>query len=438
MKKVMYGLFVGLFLTMSLALSIGMIFAGPAQPTANEILAEAPVLKNEDGTANTDVLSQTAAWINDRFFLRNELIGIDRKLTAGVLNTSGQSSVILGSDGWLYFTPTLPDYTGTEGMTERELSNAAHNLSLMARYCEENGKQFLFVIAPNKNALYSDNMPSYGVKAEITDAQKLHALLEQKGVPYADLFAAFDAEEEVLYFAHDSHWNSKGAALGADVINSGFGRESDYFVGDFSKTQPHEGDLYAMLYPGSTDPEQDVIYGGQLQFEFTGRATKADAISLETAGQGSGKLLAYRDSFGNLLYPYLADSFAAATFSRSTAYDLTKEGDFVLVELVQRNLRYLITYIPVMPSPMADICPAVSQGTLDAKTAKKGELLQVTGTLPDEADHVYVVTSSGVYEAFLLADNGYAANIPADSTATQIIYTIGDRSQMYELTIGGK
>ena len=72
MKKVMYGLFIGLFLTMSLALSVGMIFAGPAQPTANEILAEAPVLKNEDGTANTDLLSQTAAWINDRFFLRNE------------------------------------------------------------------------------------------------------------------------------------------------------------------------------------------------------------------------------------------------------------------------------------------------------------------------------------------------------------------------------
>ena len=119
MKKVMYGLFIGLFLTMSLALSIGMIFAGPAQPTANEILAEAPVLKNEDGTANTDVLSQTAAWINDRFFLRNELIGIDRKLTASVLNTSGQSSVILGTDGWLYFTPTLANYTATEGMTER-------------------------------------------------------------------------------------------------------------------------------------------------------------------------------------------------------------------------------------------------------------------------------------------------------------------------------
>ncbi len=437
MKKVIYGLFIGLFLCMSLVLSLGMAFTGPAQPAANELLAEAPSLKDGQGKANLDVLSQTAAWINDRFFLRNELIGVDRRLTATVLGTSGQNSVILGSDGWLYFAPTLPDYTGTEGMTERELSHAAHNLSLMARYCEENGKQFLFVIAPNKNALYARHMPSFGVKAEKTDADKLHALLSQQGIPYADLFAAFAAQEEVLYFAHDSHWNSKGAALGADVINGGFGRASSYFAGDFSATTPHEGDLYAMLYPGSTDPERDLCYGGQLKFEFTGRATKADAIVLETAGQGSGKLLAYRDSFGNLLYPYLADSFAAATFSRSTAYDLTKEADFVLVELVQRNLRYLITYIPVMPSPRADICPAVSMGTLEAGAAGKGDLLQVTGTLPGEADRAYLVCDSGVYEAFLLADNGYAANVPADSKAQSIIYTIGDKTQMYELTIGG-
>jgi len=437
MKKTMYGLFIGLFLIMSLTLSVGMLFAGPAQPAANEILAQPPVLKNEDGTINADVLSQTAAWMGDRFFLRNRLIGADRWLTARVLSTSGQSSVILGTEGWLYFAPTLTNYTGTEGMTDRELSHAAHNLSLMARYCRENGKKFLFAIAPNKNALYAEHMPDFGVKAEKTDADKLHSLLASEGVPYADLFAAFGAQQEVLYFAHDSHWNSKGAALGADVINRGFGVTSRYFDADFTAGDPHEGDLYAMLYPGMGDPEQDLRYGGQLQYSFTGRATKPDAIVLETAGNGSGRLLAYRDSFGNLLYPYLADSYESAVFSRSTTYDLTKEADFVLVELVQRNLRYLITNLPLMPSPKADICPAQSMGALQASTAKKGDLLQVTGTLPEDADQAFVVCDSGVYEAFLLADKGYGANVPADSRVEEIIYTIGAQTQMYELTIGG-
>ena len=108
-----------------------------------------------------------------------------------------------------------------------------------------------------------------------------------------------------------------------------------------------------------------------------------------------------------------------------------------LADGYQRNLRYLITYIPVMLSPRVDICPAVSMGTLAARTVKKGDLLQVTGTLPGEADRAYVVCDTGVFEAFLLADNGYAANVPDGSTAENIIYTIGETTQMYELTIGG-
>ena len=49
--------------------------------------------------------------------------------------------------------------------------------------------------------------------------QRLHGLLDQLKVAYVDLFAAFSQVDETLYFAHDSHWNSKGAALGADLIN---------------------------------------------------------------------------------------------------------------------------------------------------------------------------------------------------------------------------
>lgn len=433
MKKLNFA-FVAVFFLLSLTLSVGMLFAGPAQPMANEVLAEPPAATTPEGSFNDRILADTAKYVGDRFFLRQQLISLDRRLNAALLGTSGQDSVLLGADGWLYFRDTLNDYTGVDGLTDRQLGYIAHNLGLMNRYCEENGKQFLFVIAPNKNALYDENMPNFGVKAQVTDAQKLQQLLEGS-VPYADLFAAFEGEEEVLYFAHDSHWNSRGAALGADVINRGFGVESSFFGADFSASQPHEGDLYAMLYPGSTDPEQDPVYGGKLDFTFTGRATKPDAISLETAGQGSGKLLAYRDSFGNLLFPYLAHSYAEATFSRSVSYDLTKEADFVLIELVQRNLKYLITYIPVMPAPVETVeLPESSRGKLTVTTAKKGELLQLSGTLPDEADAAWVICDGIAYRCFMMED-GFAANVPTQ--AQTVVYTIGGETLMYELISGG-
>lgn len=433
-KNVWYTVFIGLFLAVCLVLSVGMAVFGPSEAGGNERLSDAPILKNEDGTWNADYLSDLADWVNDRFFLRQELISLDRVLTAKVFATSGESGVVLGSDGWLYFTDTLGDYTGTETMTERELYSAAKNLSLMAEYCRENGKKFLFVIAPNKNSLYDENMPSFGVKATQRDAQRLLAMLQD--VETVDLFAAFAAEEEVLYFAHDSHWNSKGAALGADLINAGFGVESDYFGGEFTVGSVHDGDLFAMMYPALTDTERDLQYGGELRYEFTSNATKPDAIVLETESKSGGSLLAYRDSFGNLLFPYLADSYGTARFCRSTTYDLTLDADFVLVELVERNLSYLITNVPVMASPERDVeISGETVGAIAATVSTKADFLRVTGNVPevDDDSDIFVVCGDKAYEAFCMAEGGFAVNLPQDSEPDYLICTANGVQVIYEL-----
>ena len=435
MKKVLYGLFVGLFLALCLTLSVGMLLTPTADAAANEQLAQAPQLQNAEGI-NTEYLADLESWVNDRFFLRNSLISADRWLMGNLLATSGEPDVVLGKDGWLFFQPTVADYTGTAPMSDRDLHYAAHNLSLMARYCKDSGKDFLFVIAPNKNSLYGEFMPDLGITAQQRDAQKLHALLDELGVPYADLFAAFGQQDTPLYFAHDSHWNSWGAALGADTINQAFGLQSQYFASDFSQTIDHAGDLYAMLYPGLTDPEQNPVCGTPLQYTFTGRATQPDAITLETEGQGTGRLLAYRDSFGNLLYPYLADSSASARFSRSTMYDLTLEADRVLVELVERNLKYLVTYGAIMPAIEADLTlPETVEGTLAATTSKRSGLVQVQGKLPEAADAIWVVADGTAREAFMLSDCGYLASVPENANWTHVVYTVGEEMLMYEIIL---
>lgn len=435
-KKLLCGAFVAIFLVLCMILSVGMIIAGPSEAGGNERLSEKPALLTEEGTLNTSYLSELAAWVNDRFFLRQELISLDRWLTANVLRTSGESGVILGSQDWLYYTDTLNDYTGVETMTERELFSAAKNLSLMAEYCREQGSAFVFVIAPNKNSLYDEYMPDYGAKATETDADRLMARLESLGVDTVDLFAAFDAEDEILYFAHDSHWNSKGAALGADLINAAFGVTSDYFGGDFSGTTAHDGDLYAMLYPAFSDPETDPVYGGTLDYSFTSSATRPDAITLNTESGKQGALLAYRDSFGNLLFPYLADSYGTAKFSRSTTYDLTEAADHVLVELVERNLRYLISNTPVMASPQRQLeLPEETAGTVSVKEKSRSGLVQVTGTLPqvDAESAIYVISGGVVYEAFCLADHGFGVNLSEGSTAEFVVCTVDGQTVMYEL-----
>ena len=430
--------FIVAFMMLCLTVSVGTLAFGPSAPGANEQLSKEPVLINKDGSWNPDYLGDVMTWFSDHFFLRQELISAHNRLSAKLFNTSGSDSVVLGKNDWLYFAETLADYTGAEPMTERELFAAANNLALMAEFARNTGRDFLFVSAPNKNAIYHQNMPDMD-RAEEQDIDKLFALLDEMDVPYVDLYSAFAEEEMQLYFKHDSHWNSKGAALGADLINQGFGVESKYFADSFSGTQVHLGDLYEMLYPAFPDPETDFVYGGNLEFTYTGNATKPDSITLLTQGDGQTNLLAYRDSFGNLLYPYLADSYGASRFSRSTVYDLTYESDHVLIELVQRNLRYLITYLPIIESPVREITmPEKSAGTT-AVTAGKGKApegcILVKGALTVETDadtKVYAVCGGIAYEAFMLPGENlsFGAYVPQESAPEQVVYSAGGEYQL--------
>ena len=439
-NKIIYGLFAAFFVLLCLSLSVGTLLFGPAEAAANERLAELPSLQTEDGCINTDYLSQLQNYVNDRFFLRQELITLDHRMS-NLLGVSGESSVIAGKDGWLFFAETLDDYTGTGLLTNRELFSAASNVALMEEYCRTNGKEFTFIIAPNKNSLYGEFMPDYGVTAKTSNAERFHNLLDQLGVEYVNLFAAFDAIEEPLYFAHDSHWNSKGAALGADLINRSFGVGSNYFGGDFTQEVLHEGDLYAMVFPGARDTETNPVYGRTLNYSFTGMATQPDAIVLNTAGIGTGSLLCYRDSFGNLLFPYLAESFASTKFSRAVSYDMTGNEDYVAIELVERNLCYLIQNVPVMPSPMRNVeLPEMISGMAKVTQVEKARAgdgcVQFMGSLPQKPDAdacVYMVCGDAVYEAFCLENDGFAVNVPAGAEPEYVIYHISGVPQMFEI-----
>ena len=55
-NKVIHALFVGLFLTLCLSLSVGTVVFGPAGAAANERLTEMPSLTTKDGQFNTDYL----------------------------------------------------------------------------------------------------------------------------------------------------------------------------------------------------------------------------------------------------------------------------------------------------------------------------------------------------------------------------------------------
>lgn len=422
MKKSTAILFTALFLLICLVPSVGMLLCGPSGALANEIPARAPA-PLEDGKPNMEYLSGLTEYAADSFFLRRELITGYAKLQA-LFGQSANEDVVLGREGWLFYGEELADYAGTEPLTERELFAIAKNLSLIQEYVEGMGAEFLFSVAPNKSSLYPQYMPDWPTAETERNAQRLMVELEKQGVAFADLFEAFGEEEETLYFAHDSHWTSRGAALAADTLLEALGRENIYFEGDFSTPEPHAGDLFGMLYPAAEDGERNAPPVG-LDFQEP-EGIRPDSVMIETTGSGEGSLLMFRDSFGELLYPYLADGFESALFSRQAAYRLAEmlneETDVVIIELVERNLRWLMEQPSVFPAPeRTETIEEAEEGEASLSVLTSGApegCFMVEGELSGEpaADSpVYLMQNGRLYEALLSGESAFTACLPEEA-----------------------
>ena len=406
------------------------VIAGPSAPGANERLAAKPRLTT-GGSLNFDVLSDTADYFDSHFGLRQALITANAAADAAVFSESATPEVLLGTDGWLYYADTLADYTGAEPMTARQLWCAAQNLALMQEYAQTQGAAFLFVCAPNKNTVYPAHMPARYARAEgPSDLDRLEALLDAQGVAFCDVRSTLVSSQEPAYYRTDSHWNGYGSALACDAILSALGRESALGEENFS-LQPHTGDLYQMLYPASKKQELGLSLARQREFQYVGTVRGADDQLIRTQSGGSGALLTFRDSFGNALHADLAEAFASATFSRAMPYDLSlmqdAQPDTVLVELVERNLRWLASRPPLLPAPERE-APEAQPGELTVSVRQSASsydgLLVYSGTFddltPDEDSPVYAVLDGVCCEA-CPTEEGFQLLAPAGGELSLLV-----------------
>lgn len=347
-------LFCILFFLLCLVPLAVFLIAGPAEAGANERLPAKPRLMS-GGAPNWDVLSDAADYYAGRFGLRQELITANAAVQAAVLRESAAGDVLLGTDGWLYYAETLPDYTGSSPMTERQLWCAAHNLALMREYAADFDVQLLFVCAPNKNTIYPQHMPArYARSSAPSDLDRLEAELTRQSVDFCDVRQTLAGTAQETYYHTDSHWNGYGSALAHDAILRALGRDASLADEAFT-AQPHSGDLYQMLYPASSRTEDALSLARERHFEYEGDIRGADDQLIHTFCPAEGALLMFRDSFGNALYADLAEDFGEALFSRAMPYDfsllLRVLPDVIIVELAERNLSWLCTRPPLLPAP---------------------------------------------------------------------------------------
>ena len=349
MNKKIYFFFIFVFMAICMLFSVGTFFTEQPKPRANEILIPKPQATLPDGSINMHYLENITDYTTDHSAFRAELITLHHKILAVVFGTSGSTDVILGKEGWLFYQDTKDDYLGQNILSDSEIETIAQNIKMMQNYVEEQGAQFLFFIAPNKNSLYGQYMPELEILSEESNAQKLMAAMQKEEINFIDFYDVFQKEEEILYHKLDSHWNNKGAALAHDVILQTLEIPAfQWYTSPYHTEKNHKGDLYEMLYPAGKELDNNVIFEKPFQFVADREIHAPDDIQIDTTNeQKEHSLLMFRDSFGNALYPFLADSFGHSRFSRKMPYPLTMMQEVnavvLIVEIVERNIPYLLS-----------------------------------------------------------------------------------------------
>lgn len=369
-------------------------------------LAPFPSIKKEDGSFNDAFTEGLDAYIADHIGFRSALVRANGAWQAALFGKSAEDGVIVGGDGWLFYTDTKFDYMNVPTMSERAVNCVVRTLELMRDKAGSSGASFTVAVVPNKNTVYGENMPYCYIRTDGDgNLELLKKALADSDVTVADLEAAFAAEDDVLYQKTDSHWDYRGALLGyrtimdaANYAHTGFDSLT------FEPRADWSGDLAGMLYADGASPDVQYYPEYEFAFDIVSHEKAPDAITLRTANpNGNGRLVMYRDSFCNTMHVYFAESFAEALFSRAYPFETELidkyDADVCVLEIVERNIPNLAKKAPVMEAPRVEFsAPAKHMDGEEVFAETKNGYVHIYGTVPSE----YLGES---YRAYLLAES---------------------------------
>ncbi len=319
----------------------------------NRMLAKKPQLMKTD-ELNNAFGSQFESWFNDHFFLRDRLVEAYYSAMYR-LNRSGRvGDVIVGDEGWLFRAMDSYLYQNTLSYSEQQLQNIASYLSDFSDWCHRHGKEFRFIIAPDKERVYGDLQHIYRKTKpdSLNWTWQLISYIEQHTdvdviYPLDELKEARTNDNRLLYYKYDTHWSELGAYYGYRKLMNTLPPDwqmSPLPMDNLTSLKKPYRDISAKLAnalpPDSSDyfcPQFDFPVERSKEYVLNGRVDFSNPM-----GQKSAFFL--HDSFSkNMLDCWFSNSFqhiAADWHYQATPAilnEIVKDGyDLVVLEVVER------------------------------------------------------------------------------------------------------
>ena len=363
--------FFSLYMLLPAALMLYWVFVPFAANlfSSNTALLDNRPLNHKPEKLSLDFAREFEAYYNDTFAGRKKFL---KKLAKFKMKWElDNGTTINGRDGWSFYDSgkvpdgyTLIDYFGEVRFSEDELRQMASGVEKARQFYARRGIDYMIVVAPNKEAMYSEYMPERLQKQRKSEQSRMDLAVEylQKHtkVKILNFKEALTAAKQKMpmeiYFPLDSHWNEVGGYVGysamADYLNK-FGyhlpvtplrpemvsiagsQKSDLDVAGIKDTNYRVSFLDGM--PVKCLKDED--HGFMLVYENPQAPVKKTLFMI-------------RDSFGMGLVPYLNKAFAKTVYAhnkhnkRPQLEALLNEyhPDIMVDELVERYFDRFLKY----------------------------------------------------------------------------------------------
>jgi hypothetical protein len=297
-------------------------------------------------------------YLRDNFGFRGTLIRSQAFVRVKLLGVSSSPEVIMGKDGWLYYTdlysnrgePLFPPFT------PRQLDYWRRVLEARRDWLAQRGVRYLFTIAPSKYTIYPEYLPDTFRRTgeetrldQFVAYMKAHSDLEILDLR-PELYRAKSSRQ--VYYKTDTHWNVYGAFVAYQAIISRLSKwfpslqpvsESDCQV---TTVNSPGGDIVRVLgLTGLVREDAPAIRLRSTPYRvlFSVPVSQAEQVNMvaERDDADLPRLVMLHDSASTRLMPFMAQHFSRTVFAWPLRFDtelIESERPDVVVEEIGEPL----------------------------------------------------------------------------------------------------
>ncbi len=271
-----------------------------------------------------------------------------------------QGGAIFGRRDWLFYSGDDSEgyFRGTNLLGTDEMSSWKNKFEQLDNVCKSRGIELVILVAPNKEQMYPEYMPTYQIASQTKRQDAFLAYMKaESSVKY--LYPKSELETTKIFYdvfyKQDTHWNQLGGFTGAMAVYRALGvQATNVFELDVTESTRKGGDLSNFSGYSTTYRDWKISYKNDIassveyyENHVTSSNTELSQFTTPGAMLKDKKIVVLGDSFRHAMSGIISKDFGKSTFAHRKELDYSTEvvisalrelsaGDVLLLTCVER------------------------------------------------------------------------------------------------------